>query len=213
MFEERILQFPKTEQDNFARVVNNLLSTSFVVRDLYDSRAKTLKINPDFRFLEENNDLVSDYLSYIGYTLERDLIMGVFSLSNDYGYNRVRLDRETSLIAFVLRLIYETERNESAQTGESLYITTPHVLQVMYDRGITLPGRRLSGRLIGRTLRILESYNIIAKVSGSYDQGNVAFYLLPSITFAVSNEQIVAMGESLDALAARESERDDVWKH
>mgnify|MGYP000846028996 CR=1 FL=1 len=210
MFEERILQFPKTEQDNFARVVNNLLSTSFVVRDLYDSRAKTLKINPDFRFLEENNDLVSDYLSYIGYTLERDLIMGVFSLSNDYGYNRVRLDRETSLIAFVLRLIYETERNESAQTGESLYITTPHVLQVMYDRGITLPGRRLSGRLIGRTLRILESYNIIAKVSGSYDQGNVAFYLLPSITFAVSNEQIVAMGESLDALAARESERDDV---
>lgn len=213
MFEERILQFPKTEQDNFARVVNNLLSTSFVVRDLYDSRAKTLKINPDFRFLEENNDLVSDYLSYIGYTLERDLIMGVFSLSNDYGYNRVRLDRETSLIAFVLRLIYETERNESVQTGESLYITTPHVLQVMYDRGITLPGRRLSGRLIGRTLRILESYNIIAKVSGSYDQGNVAFYLLPSITFAVSNEQIVAMGESLDALAARESERDDVWKH
>lgn len=210
MFEERILQFPKTEQDNFARVVNNLLSTSFVVRDLYDSRAKTLKINPDFRFLEENNDLVSDYLSYIGYTLERDLIMGVFSLSNDYGYNRVRLDRETSLIAFVLRLIYETERNESVQTGESLYITTPHVLQVMYDRGITLPGRRLSGRLIGRTLRILESYNIIAKVSGSYDQGNVAFYLLPSITFAVSNEQIVAMGESLDALAARESERDDV---
>lgn len=210
MFEERILQFPKTEQDNFARVVNNLLSTSFVVRDLYDSRAKTLKINPDFRFLEENNDLVSDYLSYIGYTLERDLIMGVFSLSNDYGYNRVRLERETSLIAFVLRLIYETERNESAQTGESLYITTPHVLQVMYDRGITLPGRRLSGRLIGRTLRILESYNIIAKVSGSYDQGNVAFYLLPSITFAVSNEQIVAMGESLDALAARESERDDV---
>ena len=113
MFEERILQFPKTEQDNFARVVNNLLSTSFVVRDLYDSRAKTLKINPDFRFLEENNDLVSDYLSYIGYTLERDLIMGVFSLSNDYGYNRVRLDRETSLIAFVLRLIYETERNET----------------------------------------------------------------------------------------------------
>lgn len=210
MFEERILQFPKTEQDNFARVVNNLLSTSFVVRDLYDSRAKTLKINPDFRFLEENNDLVSDYLSYIGYTLERDLIMGVFSLSNDYGYNRVRLDRETSLIAFVLRLIYEIERNESVQTGESLYITTPHVLQVMYDRGITLPGRRLSGRLIGRTLRILESYNIIAKVSGSYDQGNVAFYLLPSITFAVSNEQIVAMGESLDALAARESERDDV---
>ena len=210
MFEERILQFPKTEQDNFARVVNNLLSTSFVVRDLYDSRAKTLKINPDFRFLEENNDLVSDYLSYIGYTLERDLIMGVFSLSNDYGYNRVRLDRETSLIAFVLRLIYETERNESAQTGESLYITTPHVVQVMDDRGITLPGRRLSGRLIGRTLRILESYNIIAKVSGSYDQGNVAFYLLPSITFAVSNEQIVAMGESLDALAARESERDDV---
>ncbi|NLI94620.1 MAG: DUF4194 domain-containing protein [Erysipelotrichaceae bacterium] len=210
MFEERFIELSQSDQNNFAKAVNNLLSTSFIVRDLYDTRAKTIKINPDFRFLEENYDLVSDYLSFIGYSLERDLIMGVFSLSNDYEYNRVKLDRETSLIAFVLRLIYENERSESAQTGESLYITTPHVLQVMYDRGITLPGRRLSGRLIGRALRILADYNIIAKVSGSYDQGNVAFYLLPSITFAVSNEQIVTMGETLDALALREEEREQV---
>lgn len=204
MFEEEFIKLPKGEQDQFARVVNNLLSTSFVVRDLFDNREKTMKINPDFRFLERYYEIVCDYLSFTGWSLDRDLIAGVFSLSNDYKDNRIKLDRETSLFAFVLRLIYESEKSESAQTGESIYVTTPQVLKVMYDRGISLPGKKLSGRLIGRSLRILNGFNIIAKISGSYDEGNVAFYILPSITYAVDNDQIAAMGDALEQLAARE---------
>lgn len=204
MFEEEFVALPRSEQDQFAEVVNSLLSSSFIVRDLFDRREKTMKINPQFRFLERYYDLVNSYLAFSGWEMDRDLINGVFSIRNTYDQNRYRLDRETSLIAFVLRLIYESEKSESSQTGESIYVTTPTVLKVMLDRGITLPGKRLSGRLIGRTLRELNRFNIIARVSGSFDEGNVAFYITPAIIYAIDNDKIAAMSTALDELAARE---------
>ncbi|MGI6714234.1 MAG: DUF4194 domain-containing protein [Bacilli bacterium] len=204
MFEEEFAALPRSEQDQFAAVVNSLLSSSFIVRDLFDRREKTMKINPQFRFLERYYDLVNSYLAYAGWEMERDLINGVFAIYNTYEQNRYRLDRETSLIAFVLRLIYESEKSESSQTGESIYVTTPTVVKVMLDRGITLPGRRLSGRLIGRALRELNRFNIIARVSGSFDEGNVAFYITPAIIYAIDNDKIAAMSSALDELAARE---------
>ncbi|MGI6644383.1 MAG: DUF4194 domain-containing protein [Bacilli bacterium] len=204
---EQILQLSRQDQEEFARVVNNLLLTSFCVRDYYDRREKTIKINPDFRFIERHFDLISDYLSFSGWTIEKDLISGVFNLINDYGQNRVRFDRETSLILFVLRLIYETEKSESNVSADSIYLTTPLVLKVMHNRGITMPGKKVNGRLIGRSLRILSTYNIIDKVSGSYDEGNVSFYLLPSIKYAVDSDKIVAMSNALEELAIREEQK------
>lgn len=207
---EQILQLSRQDQDEFARVVNNLLLSSFCVRDYYDRREKTIKINPDFRFIERHYDLINDYLSFSGWTVEKDLISGVFNLINEYGQNRIRFDREVSLILFVLRLIYETERTESNQSSDSLYLTTPFVLKVMHNRGIQMPGKRVNGRLIGRSLRILAQHNVIDKVSGSYDEGNVSFYLLPSILYAVDSEKIVAMSNALEELAARDKLTDSI---
>jgi hypothetical protein len=204
---ENLIALSRQEQDEFARVVNNLLLTSFCVRDYYDNREKTIKINPDFRFIERHFDLINEYLSFSGWEVEKDLLSGVFNLVNEYGQNRIKFDREVSLILFVLRLIYETEKSESNQSSDSIYLTTPLVLKVMHNRGISMPGKKLNGRLIGRNLRILSSYNIIAKVSGSYDEGNVNFYLLPSIKYAVDADKIVAMSNALDELAARDKAR------
>ena len=66
--------------------------------------------------------------------------------------------------------------------------------------GITIPGKKLTGKQIARALRFFASHNIISKVSGSYDEGNVSFYILPSIIYALDNNKIVAMSEALDAL-------------
>jgi uncharacterized protein YPO0396 len=51
-----------------------------------------------------------------------------------------------------------------------------------------------------RSLRFFASHNIISKVSGTYDEGNVSFYILPSIAYALDNEKIVAMSQALDEL-------------
>ncbi len=205
MFEETILKMTRADQEAFAKAINQLLLTSFIVRDEFDRREKTIKINPTYRFIERHFDLINDYLSYSGWRVDKDLILGVFSLVNEYDHNRLRFDREVSLILFVLRLIYEEEKKEGGHIGDSIYLTTPLVMKVMHDRGILIPNKKLTGRLVGRALKEIANHNIIARVSGTYDEGNVTFYLLPSITFAVDNDKIVAISQALEKLALRDS--------
>lgn len=205
MFEEEIVKLSNSDQQEFSRVVNILLLKSFIVRESFDAREKIMKINPEYRFIERHYAIFEDYLKYSGWYMERDMASGVIALHNEYEQNRLRIDRETSLILFTLRLVFENQKSESNSGSESIYMTTPELLKMMLEYGITMQGKRLTGRLLGRSLRFMAAHNIIAKVSGSYDEGNVTFYILPSITFAVDNQKIAAMSEALDRLKEGET--------
>ena len=205
MFSEQFAQLSGSDQTRFAEIVNKILLKGFVVRDIFDSREKIIRVNPDFRFIERQFDLINDYLKFSGWVLNKDLILGVFYLVNTFEDNRIRIDRETSLVLFTLRLIYEDEKEEGGSSStQSIYMTTPSLIKMMVDHGITMPGKRLTGRIIGKSLRFLNNHNIISKVSGSYDEGNVSFYILPSIKYAIDNEKIVAMSNALDQLNSQE---------
>ena len=205
MFSEQFAQLSGSDQTRFAEIVNKILLKGFVVRDIFDSREKIIRVNPDFRFIERQFDLINDYLKFSGWVLNKYLILGVFYLVNTFEDNRIRIDRETSLVLFTLRLIYEDEKEEGGSSStQSIYMTTPSLIKMMVDHGITMPGKRLTGRLIGKSLRFLNNHNIISKVSGSYDEGNVSFYILPSIKYAIDNEKIVAMSNALDQLNSQE---------
>ena len=43
MFEEDVLKLSRADQDQFARVINSLLLSSFCVRDYFDRREKNDK--------------------------------------------------------------------------------------------------------------------------------------------------------------------------
>jgi len=200
MFEEEFIKIPNADQREFSSVINCLLLKSFIVRDVFDPKEKIMRINSDYRFIERYFPLIEDYLKYSGWHIEKDDLSGVISLTNEYEDNRTRLDRETSLLLFALRLIYEDEKKGGSQTNAAIYITTPGLLKALLEHGITIPGKKLTGKQIARALRFFASHNIISKVSGSYDEGNVSFYILPSIIYALDNNKIVAMSEALDAL-------------
>ncbi len=200
MFSEDYLKIPQADKNEFGSVVNTLLLKGFIVRDIYDSKEKVMKTNPDYRFLERYFDLVNDYLKFSGWNIEKDVILGVIALSNFYTENRIKIDRETSLVLFALRLIYENEKGASNSSNQAIYITTPGLLNIMIEDGVTMPGRKMNGRSLARALRFLANHNIITKVSGNYDDGNVSFYILPSIVYALDNDRIVAMSEALKEL-------------
>lgn len=200
MFEEKYNELSYSEKNQFGSIVNKLLLKGFIVRDFFDNKEKIVKISPEYRFLEKNFDLVNDYLSYSAWRIEIDKILGVINLLNENDENKIKLDRETSLVLFVLRLIYEKERDQKTISGESIYITTPVLIRTMLEGGITMPGKKLNGRNIAKSLRFLANHNIISKVSGNYDEGNVAFYILPSIVYAIDNDKIAAMSNALDEL-------------
>jgi len=208
MFSEEFQKLSNADQNKFAEVVNKLLLKGFIVRDVYDSREKVIRINPDFRFIERYFDAIEEYLKFAGWSITKDLILGVFALVNEYEDNRIRIDRETSLILFTIRLIYEDEKQSSNNSTQSIFLTTPTLIKVMLDHGITMPGKKLTGRLVGRSLRFLANHNLISKVSGSYDEGNVSFYILPSIVYAIDTEKIQAMSKVIEELNSDENSED-----
>lgn len=112
MFEEEFIKIPVADQREFSHVVNVLLLKGFVVRDMFDAREKMMRTNPNYRFIERYFNLIEDYLKYSGWHIEKDVVSGVICLSNDYEENRLRLDRETSLLLFTLRLIFEDEKKK-----------------------------------------------------------------------------------------------------
>ena len=210
MFTEEFIKLSSSDQNTFASVCNKLLLKGFIVRDIFDPKEKIMRVNPDYRFLERYFDIFEGYLKFSGWHIEKDNILGVIALSNDFTENRLKIDRETSLVLFALRLIYENEKSESNSVSQSIFMTTPTLIKEMVDHGIYMPGKKLNGRGIARSLRFLASRNIISKVSGSYDEGNVTFYILPSIVYALNNDKIVALINLKDEINGKENEIDEI---
>jgi hypothetical protein len=67
--------------------------------------------------------LFQEDLKYSGFQLERDSNYGVISLSSSYDANRQKFDRLTTLMVYVLRLIYEEEREILSLSKESFTTT------------------------------------------------------------------------------------------
>ncbi len=209
MFEEKYNELSLGEKNQFGSVVNTILLKGFIVRDIFDPKEKIIKISPTYRFIEKNYELINSYLSFANWRIEKDTILGVVALLNENNENHFRLDRETSLLIFTLRLIYETERDQSSSTSEAIYLTTQSLVRTMLEHGILLPNKKLTGRNLAKSLRFLVQHNILNKVSGNYDEGNVAFYILPSIVYALDNEKVAAMSNALDQINSL-NENDEV---
>ncbi len=208
-FQEEYNKLNYSEKNDFQSSVNALLLKGFIVRDYFDTREKSMRISKEYRFIEKYYELVDDYLSFSGWHIEKDVILGVITLINLEGDNRIKLDRETSLTLFALRLIYEKEKDQSASTNEAIYVTSPLLIRYMLEHGIVLPNKKLTARNLSKSLRFLLNHNLISKVSGNFDEGNVAFYILPSIVYAIDNDRIRAISEALDEIKTEENGNED----
>ena len=56
--------------------------------------------------------MIREYLSFSGWTLEKDSRLGVVMINNEYQDNHIRLDFLTSLIVYALRYAYENAKRK-----------------------------------------------------------------------------------------------------
>jgi hypothetical protein len=194
MWNELYQKLNNSDREEFRRLLNLLLSRTFIIRDVYDSREGMMKINPEYRFVERNYELFIDYLSYAGWILQKDGNYGVIALGNEYEYNRLRLDKNTTLILYTLRLIFEEEREKVSLRNEIL-TTTGQMVHKMITLGIT--AKKPSDKDLADGLRQLSRHNIIEKIEGRWEQADTKLLILPSILFVITNEKISRMYETL----------------
>lgn len=178
------------ERERFAKLANYLLNKTYVTREIYESKDRLGKINADYRFLEKFYDLFEGYLKVMNYKLNTDEVLGVIYLENDYGYNKLRLDKLTTLVLFTLRTIYDEEKERNA-TNSVVYTTTASIMYKLLELKIVT--KRPTMKDIVDSIRLLVNQNVLTKIEGSIDDSSCQLAILPTIQLVVSNEKIDAI--------------------
>ena len=195
MFESEFEKLNMTEQEAFRRIVNWLLAHTYLLQGNYVFEDNMKRTNPDYLFVERNFELFQNYLEYAGFRLERDSNYGVIFLSSSYEFNRIKLDKATTLMLYVLRLIYEEER-EKLSLSRDIFTTTGDLVHKMISLGVI---RRKPANLTLRdSLRTLNRFRIVEKVDGPWENADTRLLILPTILFIVTNERISNMYQLID---------------
>lgn len=196
-------QLTHTEKEEFIRIANQLLSRTFIVRDRYSSKDKCLKLNPDYRFIERHLELFRQYLRLSGWELQKDNNYGVIALYNRFDLNRARLDKRTTLILYVLRLIYE-EKREKLSLKREITTSVGEVVEKMINLGLI--DKKPPNRDLLNAFGALSRYQIIERLESDVTQPETGIIIYPSILFVVTNEKISEIYELAGADANDEEE-------
>ena len=193
------------DKGEFRRLCNYLLSHTYLVRDVYKPDKQWTEPNSDFRLVNRLFDCIRDYFALSGWKLEKDDNYGVVSLINEFGHNRLRIDRFTTLFLYTCRLIYE----EGREQGDNLHIVrtdTGAIVEKMrmlglLDRGKTTQKERLEVQ------RALSHFNIIQKTeSTAWNADGNGVLIFPSILSIISNQGINDMMLELEDLRTEDTD-------
>ena len=203
MFIEKYNELTNAEKDNFKRVVSLILSKTFIVNRIYDKNKNTFTYNSDYRFISRNIELFREYLNLAGYRVLKDSNYEVIYIENEFGYNKKRLDKNTTIFLYGLRLKFDEDR-ESLKLNADTIVTVSDIIKTLIDVGAYT--KKPSDVEIRNALSNLISFNIIQKVDGILEKPDTKIIILPSILFVVTNEKITALSQSLSALEKIEEE-------
>ncbi|QNO15930.1 DUF4194 domain-containing protein [Alkalicella caledoniensis] len=195
MFDENFEKLGIAEQESFKRIINWILAHTFLLQVQYDFSNNLRYTNQDYVFVERNFELFQEYLNYSGFYLERDSNYGVICLTSSYDANRQRFDKLTTLMVYVLRLIYEEER-EKLSLSKEIFTSTGELVHKMISLGVIT--KKPADIALREALRRLNRFRVIDKAEGFWENAGTKLLILPTILFIVTNERISNMYALLD---------------
>lgn len=197
MFEEKYNNLTGAEKENFKRITSLLLNRTFMVNRFYDKNQGTFRSNSDYRFIDRNIDLFRKYLEIAGYRLLKDSNYEVIYIENEYEYNKKRLDKNTTIFLYGLRLKFDEDR-ESVKLNTDTIVSVSDIIKTLIDVGAF--NKKPSDMDIKTALYNLAKFNIIQKVDGKFEDPETKIIIFPSILFAVTNEKITTLSQTISIL-------------
>lgn len=185
----RLNEMTQKEKDEFSAVCNKLMSVTYILRDGADGR-----ISKEYRFIEANFELIYDYLELCGWKLYKDIQYGVIYVRNTEGYNKLPLNKLTTVMLVTMRFIYEESRSQ-AGTANDVCVTVGTLFGKIVNEFSIYP-KKPSQKEIKDSFRILEAHNLIRKLDESFDDAECRFVILPSVLIAVPNEKCKSICDS-----------------
>jgi hypothetical protein len=186
-FTEKFELLNNQEKERFSKVTNYLLNKTFILRETFEAKDRVGKISADFRFVERNLELFSEYLALAGYTVEKDDRNGIISVKNVFEGNLMQVDKFTTLMMLSLRQIYD-QKLEGNNPTKVIFISVGDVVIHMLENKLLTKKPTIKETV--DSLRILLRHNLIGRFDGNLENSNMIITLYPTILKVVSNEKI-----------------------
>lgn len=198
-----------TEKADFRRLVNALLSRTYLLRNIYDDQKKMMDLNGDYRTARRFFSILQGYFALAGWDLYRDDEYGVLYLRNQLGSNRVRFGAFTTMFLYILRLIYE-ENRQQVELHHDVRTDTFTVINKMNAFGLLKDGRSTAKERL-EAQKTLTRYQVITKLDGGWKTEGNKLLIYPTILFFLPNSEIDAMIRRLGEMRkeAQEEENND----
>ncbi len=186
-WDEAYRNLTDADKEQFSRLIGILLQRSFILQDKFDAKSSTTQRNKDYRFAIQHFSLFEEYLQAGGWRIRFDSTYGYIVIEHMQGSHRKILDRLTTNILYILRLIYEEER-EKLSMSHHIFTTLGDIQRTMEI--FNLQDKRMKKTALNEALTTLRSYQIIDRVNGTDFNDDARILIYPTILYVVSSERL-----------------------
>lgn len=195
-------QLNQREREDFARIINRLLSSTFLVKHQEEARR-------DYYFAERNEAMLTGYLKLMHWDLIVDRAYGVVQAVNRNSGTRLPLRLMDSVLLLLLRLIYEEKRKELNVTDD--IICCVHDVQ---DKAFSLRVREkavVEKKYLREAFSLFRRFALIDVLDEDLTAPRTRLKLYPSLLFAVKLGALPEVEERLALYAegGESTEADD----
>lgn len=211
-WEAQYQRLSETGKEQFARLIGVLLQHSFILQDKFDSKTQSTQRNKDYRFVVQHLLLFETYLLAGGWSIKNDDTYGYVVIEHRHGSHRKSLDKLTTNLLYVLRLIYEEER-EKLRMSHHVYTTLGDLHRMMEN--FLLQDKKVRKGTLQDALSTLKSYQIIELINGLEIADDAKILIYPSILYVVSNERLRILEQQIAEFNSEEvdePEEEDVYE-
>lgn len=176
-------------------VCQQLFHGSYILEYVFTPNDTLKKANNDYLFVMSHYDAIEELLDRCGWELCNDSRCGVLYLSSQYAQAKISLTKMESYFLLAMRLLYDDKKTQASASGE-VFATTREIIEQLTSLGAV---EQVNKQERSKALRTLAARNIIAKMSGGWEELDTRLAILPSVVCALSSEKTKAVAQMLSA--------------
>lgn len=197
---EQHQQMSVREREDFSRILNRLLASTFVVKRQEEARK-------DFYFIERHETIFRSYLEILGWDLILDRVYGVCQVVSRQGSHRISLRLVDSLLLLILRLLYEEKRKEISLTADVVIL-----VQEIQDKYLALKirGRPIEKKNLRDAFSLFRRFDLVEVLDSDVTDPECRILVYPSILFVVKLDSLQEIHARIEAYQEGSAGEDEV---
>ena len=176
----------ETEKNEFSRIANKLLSSSFLCAQKESDRSDYFETIKRFRLFKE-------YFAMLDYELNNYPEQHVIQLKSSQNYNHYNLKLKESVVLLVLRKIY-SQKQQEISLHDNIAVPVEAVHDAIAEIGWL--NKRINKSELREMIRLFKRFSLVDSI-GDIENDSSILILYPSILYAAPFEDIVKIDQMI----------------